>query len=189
MTKSGHSNNSLDVMMILQTICLCISFRKLMHLYQSCPSSVLVQISSRIWNFSSPDSNLDFVWTRSKPDSSLDWVWKSSNFSFKIEKLENWNRKFEKFEINHKIRKITKFEKLNLKFENSKNWKFLKSFIFSNFFPNFHFFQIFRFFEFNFQVFQIFNFKTEIWIFSRPSPDSNLVPDQNLDMKKSRLWT
>ena len=32
---------------------------------QRCSLSVLVQISSRVWNFSSPDSNLDFVWTRS----------------------------------------------------------------------------------------------------------------------------
>ena len=49
---------------------------------QGCPSSVLVQISSRIWNFSSPNSNLDFVWTRSKPDSSLDWVWTKFKFQF-----------------------------------------------------------------------------------------------------------
>ena len=61
------------------------------------------------------------------------------------------------------------------KFKNSKNWKFLKSFIFSNVFPNFHFFQIFRFFEFfefNFQFIQIFQFQN--W---------NL----NFDQTKSRL--
>ena len=65
---------------------------------QGCPSSVLVQISSRIWNFSSPDSNLDFVWTRSKPDSSLDLVW--TKFRFCFLKLENWkNLKFEKIKF------------------------------------------------------------------------------------------
>ena len=35
MTKFGHSNNSLDVMMILQTICLCINFRVLRPLDRS----------------------------------------------------------------------------------------------------------------------------------------------------------
>ena len=49
---------------------------------QSCPSPIQVQISSRVWNFSSPDLNLDFVWTRLKPDSSLDWIWTKLRFQF-----------------------------------------------------------------------------------------------------------
>ena len=33
------------------------------------------------------------------------------------------------------------------------------------------------------------NLKNIFQILSRPSPDSSLVPDKNLDTKKSRLWT
>ena len=104
-----------------------------------------------------------------------------------------------------KIQKIQKIK--NLKKLQSEIWKFEKLKIFEilhifKFFPNFHFFQIFRIFwiirifEFNFQFFQVYNFKTEILILSRSSPDSNLVsiwsrqnPDLSLDLKNSRLWT
>ena len=58
---------------------------------QRCPASVLVQILSRVWNFSCPDSNLDFVRARSKPDSSLGWIWTKFRFYF-----WNWNWKIEK---------------------------------------------------------------------------------------------
>ena len=51
---------------------------------QRCPSSVLVQNLSRVWNFSCPDSDLDFVWTRSNPDSSLDRIWTKFKNIFEI---------------------------------------------------------------------------------------------------------
>ena len=58
---------------------------------QSCPSSVLVQISSRVCNFSSPDSNC------TEPGKKLD-------FSLKIESSKNL-----------KIKKNRIFEHENLK--------------------------------------------------------------------------
>ena len=83
-----------------------------------------------------------------------------------------------------------------------KKWKILKIFNFSNFqisdcnFFKFLIFWIFCIFKSNFQFFQVYNFKTEFWILSRPSPDSDLVliwsrqnPDLSLDQKNSRLWT
>ena len=129
------------------------------------------------------DWNLDFVWTRSKPGSSLNWV-KIQILILKIRKI----RKIENSKIeNSKDSKIENSKNLkiwknwNLKFENSKNRRFLRFFICSKIFLNF---QIFL----NFSN-SIFNVKTEIWFLSRPSQDSNRVPDQNLDIKKSRIWT
>ena len=87
---------------------------------------------------------------------------------------------FEKFKI---------WKNWNLKFENSKIENFWDRSYFQFFFQNFIFFNFLNFSNSIFSLFKFFNFKTEIWILSRPSPDSNLVPDPNLDMKKSRLWT
>ena len=65
-------------------------YRGVTH-YQSCPSSVLVQISFRVWNFSSPDSNLDL---------GLDKI------PISVLKLKKLKSKIRKNSKNFKIRKI-----------------------------------------------------------------------------------
>ena len=108
------------------------------------------------------------------------------------ENLKKWN--FEKNEKNWKLKKRY-FEKTKKwKFEKFKNrsFQFLKFRIFSNFrFSKFRFlnFQFFIFPNLHFYKFSIFKYSKIFLNFSRLGPDSNLVPDQNLDMKKSRLWT
>ena len=108
---------------------------------QRCPSSVLIQMLSRVWIFfvqtdvwilSGQDQNQIRVWTRSGQNS--DFV--------------SWN------------------------------WKIEKNFFFL-------LFQFFIFSNFHFSNFQYCFFL----ILSRLGPDWSLVPDKNLDMKKSRLWT
>ena len=114
--------------------------------------------------------------------------------------MQNWkNEKFEKwnFEKNEKL-EIEKNEiSIKPKIKNLKIWSFqISNFVF---FSNFYYFFFFNssFFEISFFKFSIFNFfkcpffKFSIFflILSRLGPDWSLVPDKNLDLKKSRLWT
>ena len=119
---------------------------------------------------------LDQINTRFESGLSLD---KIQILVLKLKNLENWklNLKIRKF---WKLRKFQKFEKLKI-FEILHIFKFFDFFLIFRFFFNFSIFLNFPNSIFSFLKF--FNFKTEIWILSRPSPD------QNLDIKKSRLWT
>ena len=145
---------------------------------------------THIWILSGVQT-LDLIKTRFESGLNLDKIKISV---LKLITLKNRKLK-SKILKNRKIKKIRKFELEKIKIKNYEILRFFKflNFQFSHqfqiFSKFFEFFDFFELFEFNFQFFQNFTFKTEIWILSRLSPDWSLVPDQNLYIKKSRLWT
>ena len=125
--------------------------------------------SSRVWIFYVQI----LVWHQTSVLTDSGQNWKNIANSKNLKKVKIWK--------SLKIwKKFANVDKKNSKLRMWKNGRLRK---FSNFqVQDFNFFKfsnsifwVFWIIEFNFQFVQVFNFKTKIWILSRPSPKSNLV--------------